>query len=38
MEQTWRLNNAQDVDVKVEQLRKILKQQLNEHGKVDFEL
>lgn len=38
VDQTWRLRNSQDVDVKVEELRKLLKQQIKEHGKVDFEL
>lgn len=38
VDQTWRLRNSQDVDVKVEELRKLLKQQVKEHGKVDFEL
>lgn len=38
MDQTWRLSNSQDIDVKVEQLRTILKQQLKDNGKIDFEL
>ncbi|WP_341779783.1 BREX system P-loop protein BrxC [Levilactobacillus sp. HBUAS70063] len=38
MNQTWHLNNSQDVDLQIEQLRKLLKQQLRENGQINFEL